>query len=205
MEKDKKCHYITFMWTLVTPINCCYVSWVCLLWNIKLRESVYPICLCKIILILECIRQHLLTPVDVESCQLESSFVENNLGRTEHWHRLPREGMGSPSLEIFKNHLRGPWQPALGDQDCWTKWSRYLPTSAILLLSENKESWPSFSQKELGYLLNQGEKFTRPPLIVFGVWEVTKLSTSNCNSWKKWNSYSYKNNALLIGILTLMQ
>ena len=35
---------------------------------------------------------------------------------TEHWHRLPRGAVGSPSLEILKTHLGwGPVQPALGD------------------------------------------------------------------------------------------
>jgi len=31
---------------------------------------------------------------------------------TEHWHRLPREAVDSPSLQIFKSHLNvvlGSW------------------------------------------------------------------------------------------------
>jgi len=35
---------------------------------------------------------------------------------TEPWHRLLREAVESPSLEIFQTHLeQGPAQPALGD------------------------------------------------------------------------------------------
>ena len=35
---------------------------------------------------------------------------------TEPWHRLPRDVVESPSLEIFKTRLdKGPVQPAVGD------------------------------------------------------------------------------------------
>jgi len=39
----------------------------------------------------------------------------NTVKVTEHRHRLPREAVESPRLDIFRNSRRGPGQAALGD------------------------------------------------------------------------------------------
>lgn len=42
------------------------------------------------------------------------------LRAAEHWHRLPRQTVDSPSLQIFRSHLdTNPWQPAMLGGPSW--------------------------------------------------------------------------------------
>jgi len=55
-----------------------------------------------------------------------------------HWHKLPREAVDAPSLEVLKARLDGPWaaellggSPAYGRE--WVWWAlRSLPVQIIL-------------------------------------------------------------------------
>ena len=46
------------------------------------------------------------------------------LRMTEHWNRLPREAVDSPSLEIQDPPGQGPVQPALHDPASARGWTR---------------------------------------------------------------------------------
>jgi len=47
--------------------------------------------------------RHKLKHMNFHLIILENFFA---VGVINHWYRLPREAVGSPSLEIFKSHLR---------------------------------------------------------------------------------------------------
>ena len=44
----------------------------------------------------------------------ENSFTERVVG---HWHRLPREAVGAPSLEVLKSRLGGALGSVMGGEE----------------------------------------------------------------------------------------
>jgi len=56
---------------------------------------------------------------------------------TEHWHRLPKEAVESPTLEIFKSHLDmllgSRLQEPLLEQGGWTRLPEVIPKVSRLV------------------------------------------------------------------------